>query len=106
MAEPLMISTHAAGLDHLARKMRVGQAAGFDECELMLSPAAARALIAAIEGRPEVRQVPYVVTVEVPARTGRWASVFWALVLAGQLQVVLTPAAGALVRIVAGWWHG
>lgn len=106
MAEPLMISTQAAGLDDLARKMRVGQAAGFDECELVLSPAAGRALIAAIDGRPEVRQVPYVVTVEVPARPGRWEGVFWALVLALYLQAVLTPAAGALVRIVAGWWHG
>lgn len=106
MADPVELSFTPTDLDDMARKMRVCLAAGCDRQQLIIGGERCRELIAAIEGRPAAVTELRIVTVEKPAPTSRGSAVFWGLVLALYLQALLTPAAEALVQLLAGLFHG
>lgn len=106
MADPVELKFIPTDLDDLARKMRVSLASGSDRHELAFGNDRCRELIAAIEGRPAAVTELRIVTVEKPAPTSRSNGVFWGLVLALYLQALLTPAAEALVQLLAGLFHG
>lgn len=97
MADPLMIQRTGYSPADLASSLRIGAACGAESCEIWLPPKEMLELARIIERGLEPARL---VAVEEEPILGRWQAVLWALMIATQVQVLLTPLALQMMRLI------